>query len=121
MHPTETIFLETAANLTHMGLRDAGFTYINTDDGWLMRNRSAAGNLVPMPDQFPNGMAALGDKLHGLGFHFGVYACASEVTCGSRAGSLYHERRDAQTFADWGVDYLKFDDCGEMNLVRDGW
>ena len=46
-----------------------------------------------------------------------LFRCASETTCGSRAGSLYHERHDAQTYADWGVDYLKFDDCGEMNLA----
>lgn len=52
-----------------------------------------------------------------MGFKFGLYACASEYTCGSRAGSLYHERRDAATLASWGVDYLKFDDCGEMNLA----
>jgi alpha-galactosidase len=45
------------------------------------------------------------------------YLCASEYTCGSRAGSLYHERHDARTLAKWNVDYLKYDDCGEMNLA----
>ena len=117
MHPTEAVILETAANFTSMGLQDAGYQFINTDDGWLSRNRSAAGSLVPMADQFPSGIAALTEKLHGMGFRFGIYACASEYTCGSRAGSLFNERRDAKTFARWGVDYLKFDDCGEMNLA----
>lgn len=118
MHPTEAVILETAANFTSMGLRDAGYLFINTDDGWLSRNRSSVtGSLVPMPDQFPSGIPALTDKLHGMGFRFGIYACASEYTCGSRAGSLFNERRDAETFARWGVDYIKFDDCGEMNLA----
>ena len=75
MRPSETIFIDTANNLTKMGLADAGFTYINTDDGWLKRNRSNGwqnGSLLPMPEQFPNGMKALADTLHGMGFHFGV-------------------------------------------------
>ena len=76
----------------------------DTDDGWLQRDRSPAGDLVPMPLQFENGIASLTEKLHAMGFRFGIYACASELTCGSRAGSLYHERHDAKTLAGWGVD-----------------
>ena len=60
-HPTEQIFLETAANFTSLGLRDAGYVFINSDDGWLSRNRSGAGALVPMPEQFPNGIACVAD------------------------------------------------------------
>eukprot|EP00038_Savillea_parva_P025307 m.47117 g.47117 ORF g.47117 m.47117 type:complete len:656 (-) comp6848_c0_seq1:2276-4243(-) len=117
MQPSEEVMVATAMNFTTLGLRDAGYIYINSDDGWLYRERSPSGDLVPMAEQFPNGMAALADKLHGMGFHFGIYACASEYTCGSRAGSLYHERHDAKLLASWGVDYLKFDDCGEMNMA----
>ena len=117
MNPNETIFLETAQTFIQSGLRDAGYNFLNSDDGWLSPNRSATGALVAMPAQFPSGLSALTQKLHALGFHFGIYGCASETTCGSRAGSLYREAKDAQQYASWGVSYLKFDDCGEMNLA----
>ena len=58
-HPTEQIFLDTAGNFTSLGLRDDGYLFINSDDGWLSRNRSGAGALVPMPEQFPNGIACV--------------------------------------------------------------
>jgi hypothetical protein len=81
MHPTEAVILETAANFTSMGLRDAGYLFINTDDGWLSRNRSSVtGSLVPMPDQFPSGIPALTDKLHGMGFRFGIYGTHARVS-----------------------------------------
>ena len=99
MHPNETIFLKTAQTFIQSGLRDAGYIFLNSDDGWLSPNRSAAGDLIPMPDQFPSGIAALTEKLHNLGFQFGIYGCASETTCGSREGSLYHELHDAQQYA----------------------
>jgi hypothetical protein len=117
MNPNETIFLETAESFAKLGLQDAGYIFLNSDDGWLSPNRSAAGDLVAMPAQFPSGIAALTRKLHDLGFLFGIYGCASETTCGSRMGSLYHESRDAKQYSRMGVDYLKFDDCGEMNLA----
>jgi hypothetical protein len=48
------------------------------------------------------------------GLQFGIYGAAGETTCASKAGGLYHERVDAQTYADWGATYLKYDDCGEV-------
>lgn len=59
MLPTADLLLETAANFSRLGLRDAGYRFINTDDGWLSRDRSPAGDLVPMPAQFPDGIAPL--------------------------------------------------------------
>lgn len=56
-------------------------------------------------------MKALGDYIHGLGLKFGIYESAGTNTCQGRAGSLGFEKIDAQDFADWGVDYLKYDNC----------
>jgi len=67
--------------------------------------------MIPDPDRFPNGMKPLGDYIHSKGLHFGIYSCAGTMTCAHRAGSLYYENIDAQDFADWGVDYLKYDNC----------
>ena len=116
MHPTTDLLLGVAEAFEQTGLKDAGYTYINTDDGWLQLNRTADGELQPMAAQFPGGIAALADALHSKGFRFGIYGAAGQTTCGSRAGSLYHERRDAATLAAWGVDYLKYDLCGQANL-----
>lgn len=93
------------------GMRDAGYTYINIDDGWMAPERDAAGNLVAHPDRFPSGMKAIGDYLHERGFKFGVYNCAGEKTCGGYPGSQGHEFQDALKYAEWGVDYLKYDWC----------
>ena len=60
---------------------------------------------------FPEGMKALGDYVHSLGLFFGIYTSAGRLTCALRAGSLNYEVVDAQDFADWGVDYLKYDNC----------
>lgn len=56
-------------------------------------------------------MKPLGDYIHQNGLKFGIYSSAGTMTCAKRAGSLYHESIDAQDFADWGVDYLKYDNC----------
>ena len=56
-------------------------------------------------------MKALGDYIHGLGMKFGIYTSAGTLTCQEKAGSLNYEDVDAQDFADWGVDYLKYDNC----------
>lgn len=60
---------------------------------------------------FPSGMKVIGDYVHDHGLKFGIYSSAGTMTCAKRAGSLYYEEKDAQDFADWGVDYLKYDNC----------
>eukprot|EP01047_Picozoa_sp_COSAG01_P053308 COSAG01_NODE_5699_length_4090_cov_3.098472_2_plen_135_part_00 len=72
MRPSQRVILETAANFTGMGLRDAGYLFINTDDGWLNRQRTAASDLHPMQAQFPRGIAPLTAQLHSMGFRFGM-------------------------------------------------
>jgi alpha-galactosidase len=107
----------TADAMVANGMRDAGYVYINLDDGWSAKQRDAAGNLVGDPQRFPGGMKALGDYLHQHGFKFGIYNCAGTETCAGYPGGRDHERQDAQTYAAWGVDYLKYDWCNTQGLA----
>ena len=90
------------------GLRDAGYRYINIDDGW-QGKRDASGALRPNA-KFPD-MKALADYVHARGLKLGIYSSPGPKTCAGYQGSYGHVRQDAQTFADWGIDYLKYDLC----------
>jgi alpha-galactosidase len=94
------------------GLRDAGYKYIVVDDCWQNATRDGSGALVAQSSKFPSGMKSLGDYVHGKGLKFGMYTTANPVTCCFEAGSYTYETKDVQTFAGWGVDYLKYDWCG---------
>ncbi|MEE3852873.1 glycoside hydrolase family 27 protein [Gordonia sp. LSe1-13] len=115
---TEQIVREQADALVATGLRDAGYRHVIVDDCWAAPLRAADGSLQAEPSRFPSGMAALGQYLHERGLKFGLYSGASDQTCtqllgtypGS-TGSRGHEEQDARTFADWQVDYLKYDWC----------
>ncbi|MDQ8199836.1 glycoside hydrolase family 27 protein [Pelagicoccus enzymogenes] len=107
----EQLVLDTAEAMKANGLLDAGYEYIVIDDCWSMRERDADGNLVADPEKFPSGIKALADKLHAMGFKFGIYGDAGKTTCAGYPGSQGHEYQDARTFASWGVDYLKYDWC----------
>jgi len=98
------------------GLKDAGYTYIVLDDGWMAMERDAQGNLVPDPKKFPNGLKHLSDYIHSKGLKFGIYNCAGDKTCGGYPGSHGHESQDALMYASWGVDFLKYDWCNTQNL-----
>ncbi|KAL8708068.1 MAG: hypothetical protein Q9220_007000 [cf. Caloplaca sp. 1 TL-2023] len=103
--------LETAQKMVDYGLRDLGYKYVILDDCWSEPERSENGSLVANSTKFPDGMKAVADQIHDLGLLFGMYSSAGEYTCAQYLGSLNHETQDAQTFADWGVDYLKYDNC----------
>jgi alpha-galactosidase len=90
------------------GLRDAGYVYVNIDDSWQGR-RDAAG-VLNANEKFPD-MKALANYLHARGLKFGIYSSPGLVTCDGYLGSHGHEAQDALTFAQWGVDYLKYDWC----------
>ena len=79
-------------------------------DCWQV-SRDSTGRIVADPVAFPQGMAALADYVHSLGLKFGLYSDAGNYTCQLRPGGLGHEVIDAQTYAEWGVDYLKYDNC----------
>lgn len=93
------------------GYRDAGYEYIVIDDCWSLRERDKDGNLVPDPQKFPSGMKALSDYIHSKGLKFGIYSCVGTHTCAGYPGSFEHEFQDAAIFAEWGVDFLKYDYC----------
>ncbi|HVQ90036.1 MAG TPA: NPCBM/NEW2 domain-containing protein [Mycobacteriales bacterium] len=100
------------------GLRDAGYNYVNIDDCWARPTRDAGGNLVADPARFPSGIKALADYVHARGLKFGIYTSAGTKTCNSAGfpGALGHEQQDANLFASWGVDYLKYDNCNNQNV-----
>lgn len=93
------------------GYLDAGYEYIVIDDCWSLKERDADGNLVVDPAKFPSGMKALADYIHDKGLKFGMYSCVGTHTCAGYPGSFEHEFQDAALFAEWGVDYLKYDYC----------
>ncbi len=107
----EQLIKDMADALVKSGMRDAGYNYIVIDDGWEAMDRDSCGNLVPDPKKFPHGMKALGDYLHSKGFKFGIHNCAGTKTCASYPGGRGHEYQDAETYASWGIDYLKYDWC----------
>ncbi|MFD8330108.1 NPCBM/NEW2 domain-containing protein [Streptomyces lydicus] len=100
------------------GLKDAGYQYVNLDDCWALPTRDGNGKLVPDPRRFPHGIKAVADYVHAKGLKFGIYTSAGIKTCNSAGfpGGLGHERSDAQQFADWGVDYLKYDNCNNLGV-----
>lgn len=103
---------ETAHAIIASGLKDCGYEYIVIDDCWSDKNgRDSNGNLVPDPVKFPNGMKALADSIHELGFKIGIYSDAAERTCAGYPGSLGFEEQDAHLWASWGFDFLKYDYC----------
>jgi alpha-galactosidase len=101
------------------GMRDAGYIYINIDDGW-EKGRDAEGN-IQTNSNFPN-MKALADYVHSKGLKLGIYSSPGPKTCAGFEGSYKHEEQDARSYAAWGIDYLKYDWCsaGEVpDLVAD--
>lgn len=100
------------------GLKDAGYQYVNLDDCWALPQRDAHGKLVPDPQRFPGGIKAVADYVHGKGLKLGIYTSAGTKTCNQAGfpGALGHERSDARQFAEWGVDYLKYDNCNNQGV-----
>ena len=100
--------------LVSSGMRDAGYTYVNVDDTW-QGQRDAQGQIHPN-DRFPD-MKALADYVHSKGLKFGIYSSPGPKTCAGFEGSYGHEDQDAQTYAAWGVDFLKYDLCGLRTIM----
>jgi alpha-galactosidase len=94
--------------MVESGLVNHGFQYINIDDAW-EAGRDADGNILAN-DKFPD-MKALADYVHSKGLKLGIYSSPGPTTCGGYTASWQHEQQDANTYAAWGVDYLKYDWC----------
>ncbi len=108
----EELVKKTADIMVSSGMKDAGFSYLVLDDGWMAMERdSLTGDLVADPLKFPHGMKAVADYVHSKGLKFGLYNCAGTKTCAGYPGTRGYEYQDARLYASWGIDYLKFDWC----------
>lgn len=114
----EKLIFEMADALVATGLAAKGYEYLVIDDCWSLKERDTEERLVPDPVKFPNGMKAVADYVHGKGLKFGMYSCAGNLTCAGYPGSFEHEFLDAETFAEWGVDFLKYDYCYHSPLIH---
>uniref|UniRef100_A0A7N0ZVJ6 Alpha-galactosidase n=1 Tax=Kalanchoe fedtschenkoi TaxID=63787 RepID=A0A7N0ZVJ6_KALFE len=118
----EEMIRETADALVSSGLSKLGYQYVNLDDCWAEIHRDDKGRLLPKNSTFPSGIKHLADYVHNKGLKLGIYSDAGYYTCSkTMPGSLGHEETDAKTFAEWGIDYLKYDNCyhdGSKPTVR---
>jgi alpha-galactosidase len=114
----QTLIRDTAASIANSPLKAAGYEYINMDDCWA-ESRNSSGFIEPDPNAFPSGIEALASYVHSLGLKFGLYSDAGNKTCAGRPGSLGYEKNDALSYASWGVDYLKYDNCNAATSPQD--
>ena len=108
--------MSSAAALINRGLADYGYAYINIDDAWEAEERAPDGRIVTN-EKFPD-IKGLGDWLHANGLKMGIYSSPGDRTCGGYLGTLDHELQDAETWNEWGVDYLKYDWCGYSKVFN---
>jgi alpha-galactosidase len=111
----EKLMREIADAFVSSGMRDAGYKYLNIDDCWMAKERDVRGDLQPDPERFSHGIKALADYVHARGLKLGIYSSAGTKTCEGLPASLDHEMADAKKFAEWGVDYLKYDNCNNLD------
>lgn len=108
---TEEKILQTAEAMKKSGLLEAGYNYVNLDDCWHSSMRDKDGRLQGDLATFPRGIKPLVEELNKLGFKAGIYSSNGTLTCEDLPASLGHERIDAETFAEWGIEYFKYDFC----------
>lgn len=106
----EDLIKQTADAIVSSGLAAKGYQYVNLDDCWQI-SRDSSNKIQEDKTKFPNGMKGLADYIHSKGLKFGVYSDSGFYTCQKRPGSLGFEEIDAETYASWEVDYLKYDNC----------
>ena len=107
----EQMVMDMADAMVNTGMRDLGYQYIDMDDFWHADTRDSMGRPVPDAKKFPHGMKYLSDYVHAKGLKLGIYSCAGNMTCGRRFGGYSFEEIDAKTYAEWGIDLLKYDYC----------
>jgi alpha-galactosidase len=114
-HVTDADIRSAADALVSTGMRDAGYIYVNVDDTW--EGQRDANGVIHSNERFPD-MKALADYVHSKGLKFGIYSSPGAKTCGRYEGSLGHEVQDANTYAQWGVDFLKYDLCSFYDVMK---
>lgn len=107
----EDIILETADAMVKSGLKEAGYEYINVDDCWQSSLRDVNGRLQADFSAFPSGIPALVKQVNDKGLRLGLYTSNGELTCEDLPASLGREDSDAQTLAEWGCEFFKYDFC----------
>jgi len=112
---SDKVIRESADAIVANGMKDAGYVYVNIDDCW-QGKRDASGAIQPN-EKFPD-MKGLADYVHSKGLKFGVYSSPGPKTCAGYEGSFRHEAQDAKTYAEWGVDYLKYDWCSAEKVYK---
>lgn len=111
----EDLIQEMAQAMIDLELDKVGYSYINLDDCW-QHSRNASGFIVEDPNKFPSGIPALREYVHSLGLKFGLYSSAGILTCARRPGGLGFETKDAAIYAEWEIDYLKYDNCYSVGV-----
>jgi alpha-galactosidase len=99
------------------GMAKLGYVYINIDDTWEGQSRDAKG-YITSNKKFPD-MKALADYVHTKGLKIGIYSSPGAKTCAGYEGSYGHEEQDAKQFANWGIDYLKYDWCSASSIYSE--
>lgn len=112
----ERLITETAQAMRDSGLAQAGYVYVNIDDCWQSSIRDENGRLQGDFSNFPSGIPALVKKVNGMGLKLGIYTSNGTLTCEDLPASLGYEAVDAQTFAEWGVEYFKYDFCHNVPI-----
>ena len=133
----ENVTMGVADAMVSSGMKDARYEYIVIDDGWQLgrskspnniniesQGRDSKGKILADPVKFPNGIKYVADYVHSKGLKFGIYTAPGESTCGGYTSSKGFEELDVNTFAEWGVDFIKLDWCGcneKDTLVLQRW
>eukprot|EP00656_Telonema_subtile_P054528 TRINITY_DN8180_c0_g1_i3.p1 TRINITY_DN8180_c0_g1~~TRINITY_DN8180_c0_g1_i3.p1 ORF type:complete len:393 (-),score=65.03 TRINITY_DN8180_c0_g1_i3:99-1277(-) len=113
------ILIKTAQYINSSGLKDVGYQYVNSDDCWMLANRTADGKQIADPAKFPQGFQGVTQAIHALGLKSGLYTAKGDHTCQKRAASCGHEVVDAKQWAEWGIDYVKDDSCSSCGNKTD--
>lgn len=117
---SENLFMDMADRLSEDGWRELGYVYVNIDDCWSSKKRDNQGRLQADPKRFPGGIRKLAQYMHNRDLKLGIYGDMGTYTCGGYPGTtLDNINIDAQTFADWEVDMLKFDGCYSNASVQE--
>ncbi len=103
-----------ADQIVSSGMKDAGYIYVNIDDTW--EGKRDESGVLHTNEKFPD-MKALADYVHSKGLKLGIYSSPGPLTCAKYEGSYQHEEQDAKMYADWGIDYLKYDLCGFRQIM----
>ncbi|HEV2339981.1 MAG TPA: glycoside hydrolase family 27 protein [Patescibacteria group bacterium] len=118
------ILKQEADAMVNSGLKDAGYIYFSVDDSWAGTVRNPDGTISVDQTRFPsvngiNGVVDLINYVHAKGLKFGIYTTEGLTTCRGLLGSLGHEDIDMKTFASWGVDFVKIDNCSAWKTEQD--